>query len=144
MKRSPKVGDAADLTFVVTEQHVIDFAEDVMPVVLCTPWLIWFLEHAAREAMLPLLDSDESTVGVRIDVEHLAPTPVGETVTCTARVIHVDGTLVSLSLKARDEHEEIASGTHKLRIIRKDRFARRVLAKAADKPQDQQPVEKGV
>ena len=84
MKRSPKIGEAAELSFVVTEQHVIDFADDQMPAVLCTPWLIWFLEHAARETMLPLLDADESTVGLQVDVEHLAPTPLGHKVTCTA------------------------------------------------------------
>ena len=37
------------------EQHAIDFADHQMPAVLSTPWLIWFLEHAARQAMLPLL-----------------------------------------------------------------------------------------
>ncbi len=129
MKSSPKIGDEAQLSFVVTEQHAIDFADEQLPAVLCTPWLIWFLEHAAREAMLPLLDADESTVGVQVDVEHLAATPLGKPVVCTARVIHVDGMLVSFSLKARDEHEEIARGTHKLRVIRKERFARRVLEK---------------
>lgn len=129
MKRSPKVGDTGRLDFEVTGQHAIDFADSIMPPVLSTPWLIWFLEHAAREAMLPLLDSCESTVGIRVDVEHLAPTPLGQSVTCETRVIHVDGTVVSFSLQARDEHEEIARGTHKLRVIRKERFARRVESK---------------
>ncbi|WP_419581529.1 thioesterase family protein [Stieleria magnilauensis] len=46
-----------------------------MPKILCTPWLIWFLEHAARNAMLPLLSPGESTVGVVINVEHTAATP---------------------------------------------------------------------
>ena len=63
MKRSPKVGETGELSFVVTEQHAIDFANEQMPAVLSTPWLIWFLEHAARNAMLPLLEADESTVG---------------------------------------------------------------------------------
>ena len=47
----------------VSEQHLIDFAHDGMPQILCTPWLVWFLEHAARNAMLPLLEPGESTVG---------------------------------------------------------------------------------
>ena len=78
MKRSPRVGETGELSFVVTEQHAIDFADNQMPAVLSTPWLIWFLEHAAREAMLPLLEEGESTVGVHVDVEHLAPTPLGQ------------------------------------------------------------------
>ena len=100
-----------------------------MPAVLCTPWLIWFLEHAAREAMLPLLEADESTVGVQIDVEHLAPTPLGQEVTCTARVINTDGRLITFQFDARDQHERIARGIHKLRVIHCDRFANRVRAK---------------
>ena len=111
------------------EEHAIDFADDKMPAVLSTPWLIWFLEHAAREAMLPLLDSGESTVGVQVDVEHLAPTPLGQQVTCTARVINSDGPLITFQLQATDEHERIAQGIHKMRVIRCDRFASRVQAK---------------
>jgi predicted thioesterase len=129
MKRSPKIGETGELSFVVTDQHAIDFADDQMPAVLCTPWLIWFLEHAAREAMLPLLDTDESTVGVHVDVAHLAPTPLGEEVTCTARVINTDGRLITFQIDARDQHERIARGLHKLRVVRCDRFASRVRAK---------------
>ncbi|MBC8357124.1 MAG: thioesterase family protein [Planctomycetes bacterium] len=130
MKRSPKIGEIGELSFVVTDQHIIDFADDKMPPVLCTPWLVWFLEHAAREAMLPLLDSDESTVGVQVDVEHLAPTPPGQRVSCTARVINTDGHLITFQLSASDRHERIAQGIHKLRVIRCERFASRVRAKA--------------
>ena len=130
MKRSAKIGETGELTFVVTKQHQIDFADDQMPAVLCTPWLIWFLEHAAREAMLPLLDPDESTVGVHVDVRHLAATPIGQEVTCTARVINTDGRLITFQLEASDQHERIARGNHKLRVIRCDRFASRVREKA--------------
>ncbi len=130
MKRLPKVGDHANISFIVTDQHIIDFADAELPPVLCTPWLIWFLEHAAREAVLPLLDADESTVGSRIDVEHIAATPPGQSVTCTARVIHTDGPVISFQLEAHDPHEKIARGTHKLCIIKKHRFAKRVNEKS--------------
>ena len=62
MKANPKVGTTGEEQFVVESRHVIDFADGGMPAVLCTPWLIWFLEHAARRAMLPLLEAGESTV----------------------------------------------------------------------------------
>ena len=91
--------------------------------------LIWFLEHAARNAMLPLLDPGESTVGIHVDVEHLAATPVGGRVRCQARVIHVDQRIVSFQLLADDEQERIARGVHKLSIIEVARFARRVARK---------------
>jgi fluoroacetyl-CoA thioesterase len=131
MKTPPRTGLNGQLTFVVTAQHAIDFAGGGMPAVLSTPWLVWFLEHAAREAMLPLLEPGESTVGVRVDIEHLAPTPLGDQVTCLARVLHSDGPVVSFQLEARDRREVIARGFHKLRVIRIERFAARVAAKSA-------------
>lgn len=129
MKRSIKVGEVGELSFVVSEKHAIDFATEQMPAVLSTPWLIWFLEHAAREAVLPLLDENESTVGVQIEVEHLAPTPIGQRVSCAARVINSDGRLISFQLEAHDAQERIARGLHKMSVIQAERFARRVAAK---------------
>ena len=76
-----------------------------------------FLEHAARKAVLPLLEPGESTVGVVVNVEHTAATPLGAQVVCCTRVIYADGPLISFQLEARDEHENIARGTHKLRVI---------------------------
>lgn len=124
-----KVGTVGVERFVVGEQHVIDFAKDGMPKILCTPSLIWFLEHSARNAVQPLLESGESTVGVIINVEHLAATPLGAKVVCRARVIYTDGPVISFQFEAHDEHEQIARGTHKLRVIETARLAKKVLSK---------------
>lgn len=129
MKNVLKVGMVGEEQFVVSDQHLIDFAHDGMPRILCTPWLIWFLEHAARNAVLPLLEPGESTVGAVVNVEHIAATPIGAQVVCRARVIYVDGPLISFQLEARDEHERIARGTHKLRVIQAARLAKRVTSK---------------
>jgi predicted thioesterase len=130
MNSSPKVGTVGTQQFVVEPRHAIDFAGGGMPAVLSTPWLIWYLEHAAREAVLPFLEPGESTVGTRVDVQHLSPTPLGETVTCVARVVRAEGPAVSFQLEARDGHELIARGFHRLRVIRVDRFAERVAGKS--------------
>lgn len=119
-------GTMGELTFTVTEQHVIDFADEIMPAVLSTPWLVWFLEHAARNAVLPFLDASESTVGVNVNVDHVAPTIIGIEVKCEAKVILVDDTEIFFSLRAWDDKELIAKGTHKLRVIEKARLRRRV------------------
>ena len=129
MKSLPKVGTLGEERFVVAPRHAIDFAEGGMPAVLSTPWLVWFLEHAARAAVFPLLEPGESTVGMEIQVRHLAPTPVGQTVTCRARVLFADMSEVSFQLEAYDERERIARGSHRLRVIRVDRFAQRVALK---------------
>ena len=129
MKGAVKIGAVGEERFVVSKEHLIDFAYDGMPQILSTPWLVWFMEHSARNAMLPLLETGESTVGVAINVEHLAATPIGNHVVCNARVIYVDGSLISFQFEAHDEHEKIARGTHKLRVIKAARLAKRVEAK---------------
>ena len=59
--------------------------------VFSTPSLIALMENAARCAVEPLLPADRSTVGVRVDVRHLAPSPPGEQVRARAELIEVDG-----------------------------------------------------
>lgn len=134
MKGSPKTGTTGERQFVVERGHAIDFADGAMPAVLSTPWLIWFLEHAARDAVLPFLGSGESTVGTYLEVRHLAPTPVGATVICRARVVQAEGAFVSFQLEAHDEHEVIGRGFHKLRVINVDRFAQKVRGKEVSRP----------
>jgi predicted thioesterase len=126
MKGTTKIGTVGEERFVVSDQHLIDFAHDGMPRILCTPWLVWFLEHAARNAVLPLLEPGESTVGVVVNVEHTAATPLGAQVVCRARVIYIDGPLISFQLEAHDDYERIARGTHKLRVIQTARLAKKV------------------
>ena len=129
MKSRPRPGQSAKIRFVVEAKHIIDFAEEGMPAVLATPWLIWFMEHTAREAMLPHLEPTESTVGTLVDIEHLAPTPLGQAVNCRAQVLRSEGSQFLFKLEAFDEQEKIANGLHKLNVIDKARFAGRVARK---------------
>ena len=129
MKSRPRPGQAAKIRFVVEAKHIIDFAEEGMPAVLATPWLIWFMEHTAREAMLPHLEPTESTVGILVDIEHLAPTPLGQAVNCRAQVLRSERSQFLFKLEAFDEQEKIANGLHKLNVIDKARFSGRVARK---------------
>jgi len=129
MRSAPKIGTTGETTFVVEPKHCIEFASDGMPAVLSTPNLIGILERTARLAIAPFLDTDERSVGVEIELRHLAPSPLGAKVTATARVFGHSGRLVDFQLEARDEHELIVRGVHKRAIIQIDSFARRVQAK---------------
>ncbi len=129
MKYPPKIGMAAEERLVVGPSNRIVFADDRMPAVLSTPWLVAHLEYAARAALAPCLTPDERSVGTSVDVEHLAPVPEGMTVTCRARVILVDGPVVTFQVEARDDVELVARGLHRRRVIDVDRFARRVARK---------------
>ena len=131
MHSIPKVGLTGEFQFVVESKHAIEFAEGGMPAVLATPSLIGLIERTARQALAPLLDASERTVGTEIEMRHLAPTPVGAMVTITVRVIRAEGREVTFAVEARDEHETIARGVHKRAVIRVESFSKRVAAKLA-------------
>ena len=129
MKFAPSPGLAAEERLTVGPANRITFADDRMPAVLATPWLVAHLEYAARAAIAPCLTADERSVGTYVEVEHLAPAPEGGEVVCKARVILVDGAVVTFQIEARDRHELLARGLHRRRVIDVDRFARRVTRK---------------
>lgn len=130
MKSIPKIGTAHEVTFVVEAKHTIEFAGDGgMPAVLSTPQLIQILERTARQSLLPFQEENERSVGIEIELRHLAPTPVGKTVTCVTRVIHAAGREIAFHVEARDEKEVIARGSHRRAVVRVDRFAKRVAQK---------------
>ncbi len=122
---------SAEQKVVVGPSNRIVFADERMPAVLSTPWLIAHLEYAARDAIAPALSADERSVGTFLEVEHLAPVPEGLTVICRARVILADGPVVTFQIEAQDDFEVVARGLHRRRIIDVDRFARRVARKKA-------------
>ena len=129
MKSTPKIGTVGETIFVVEQKHCIEFATDGMPAVLSTPNLVGILERTARQAIAPFLETDERSVGVELDLRHLAPSPLGAKVTATAKVIGASGRLVDFQIEARDEHELIVRGVHKRAVIRVDAFTKRVQAK---------------
>jgi len=130
MKSTPKIGTIGETTFVVEAKHCIEFATDGMPAVLSTPNLVGILERTARQAIAPFLEADERSVGVELDLRHLAPSPLGAQVAATAKVIGASGRFVDFQIEARDEHELIVRGVHKRAVVRVESFTKRVQAKA--------------
>ncbi len=122
-------GLAAEERLIVGPANRITFADGRMPPVLATPWLVAHLEYAARAAIARCLTADERSVGTYVAVEHLAPVPEGVEVVCKARVILVDGPIVTFQVEAHDGRELVARGLHRRRVIDVDRFARRVARK---------------
>lgn len=131
MKARPKIGTTGEFKFVVAPEHVIDFTTGGMPAVLSTPKLIGLIERTARESLYPFLDENERTVGAEIEIRHLAPTPPGQQVVITTRIIGGEGQLWDFQFEVRDEHEIIARGLHKRAVINVGAFAKRVARKAS-------------
>ena len=85
--------------------------------VLSTPDMIRLIEQTAIEAVAPSLGPGQATVGTRVDVAHLAATPVGMTVTITVELTEVDRRRLGFRVEVRDELDEAAKGTHERFII---------------------------
>jgi predicted thioesterase len=98
--------------------------------VLATPRLVSLLELAAIRAIEAHLPPGAGTVGTRIDVRHLAATPVGMRVTIRATLREVDGRRFVFVIEGQDEAERIVEGTHERFQIDQARFLARIAAKA--------------
>jgi fluoroacetyl-CoA thioesterase len=93
------------------------FKDALLPQVFATPMMITAMENAALNAIRGYLDPGESAVGTAVNIRHVAATPVGHDVTAEAEVTRVDGRHVTFKVTARDEKEEIGSGTHERAVV---------------------------
>ena len=98
--------------------------------VLATPRLVGLIEEAAIAAVQPHLPAGAGTVGTRLDVKHLAATPVGMRVRVRAVLRQVDGRRLVYDVEAHDEVEKVAEGTHERFQITQAKFLDRVAEKA--------------
>ena len=99
--------------------------------VYATPAMILFMEMTASKSVEPLLEEGCTTVGVAVDIKHLAATPVGMNVRCESELIKIDGKRLVFKVAVYDEAELAGEGTHERVIVRKNKFMDRVKAKAA-------------
>ncbi len=94
-----------------------------------TPALIALLEGAAVSALEGRLPEGQTSVGTRLDVRHLAATPVGMTVRAVATLTAVDGRRLVFAVEAHDEVEQVGAGTHERFVVDRARFEARMAAK---------------
>jgi len=111
---------------VTTADTAIAMGSGDLPV-LATPRLLAWLEAATCTTVSGLLGPSDSSVGTRVEVEHLAASAVGSTVTTTAELAHVDGRLLRFTVSAQDEHDRLlATGTITRVIVDRARFLGRL------------------
>ena len=127
--RMVEVGISLDQKRVTRRDDCITFlGGDVRPS-LATPSMIQWMEICCRDAILPHLGEGQDSVGVKVDIEHLAATPMGQEVTYTATVVEVDGRRVRFSVEASDGSETVGRGVHDRYVIDVERFAARLRKK---------------
>lgn len=124
------VGLTGTAEMVVGEQHTAPRIGSGRIRVLATPVMINLIEAAALAAVEQSLPEEHQSLGTRLDVSHIAATPVGMRVRATAEVTRVEGRTIYLRVRAEDERELIGEGTHERVVVNLERFDKRVQDKA--------------
>jgi fluoroacetyl-CoA thioesterase len=119
--------------FVVGPEHTAPFVGSGRIAVLATPVMINVIEAAALAAVEHLLPAGHQSLGIKLDVSHVAATPVGLRVTATAEVLRVEGRTITFRVEARDDFETIGGGAHERIVVSVARFDERVQRKVRGK-----------
>ena len=97
--------------------------------VYATPCMVALMEGAACEAIAGAIPENKTSVGIELNISHLAATPVGMSVRAEAEVTAVDGSIITFQLTAYDEAGKIGEGTHKRAMVTTERFLEKTYAK---------------
>lgn len=94
--------------------------------VLATPSVIAFMEGASADLAQNILNNSElTTVGTAINIEHTSPTPIGAEVEVEAVLVKTDGRFFEFEVSARDKAGEIARGSHTRVSVKAEKFQKK-------------------
>jgi len=120
MKPLLKVGSEAVVTIDVSEAMCPAF-DGVVVHRVCSTWdMAHHMEVAARKVLAPHLDDDEEGIGSHLSIDHVAPAPVGSTISVRAEAVEVDGSTLVCTVEARDANDTtavLATGRQVQRIL---------------------------
>jgi predicted thioesterase len=124
-------GMTREEVFLVEEQHTAYHIGSGDSKVLATPWMISFMERVSNRLLAECLPDEYITVGTRVDVRHLAATPVNVNVMVHAEVLEVLDRRITLRIEAWDNEEKLGEGLHERVIVNRERFLQKALEKNA-------------
>jgi predicted thioesterase len=130
MKASLRTGLEASATITIDRERTIDFMGEAARV-YATPMLVRDLEVTCRNLLLQHLDTGEDSVGTRVEIDHLAATLLGMTVTLNVRLVELNGRAAVFEVEGRDAVEPIVRGRHHRFIVDVAKTGQRLAAKAA-------------
>ena len=97
--------------------------------VFSTPSMIALMEKAAMDTVSPYLEAGQGTVGIKLDVSHLAASPIGMAVRAEAELIGIEKRTLTFKVSDYAGEELIGEGTHQRAVILNERFMEKTLAK---------------
>lgn len=125
------VGKVGTARLIVSAEHTAAHVGSGVVRVLATPVMINLIEAAALEACETALPAGCQSLGTRLNVSHIAATPVGMQVTARAEVVAVAGRSITFKVSAQDERDLIGEGSHERVVVNLARFDARLAEKTA-------------
>ncbi len=122
-------GLVGESTEIVTDELTAASYDSGLVRAFATPALIGLMESAAFEATKGSLPSGQTTVGVEVNIKHIAATPVAMKVRARAELTRVEGRKLFFKVEAWDAVEKIGEGTHARMIVDEARFNARFIEK---------------
>lgn len=129
MQLNIDAGTVGQSSLIVAPEHTAPRVGSGRIAVLATPVMINVIEAAALAACEHLLPAGHQSLGIHLDVRHIAATPVGMRVTARAEVLKVEGRTIHFRVEAHDEKELIGDGLHERVVVNVERFDARVQKK---------------
>ena len=120
-----RIGMTAEHTVTVTLEMTVGHFVANMPQVYATPMMILHMEMASGSAIASHLPEGFVSVGMDVNVRHLAATPVGRKVRALSRVVQIDPKSVVFEVEAWDGDRKIGDGTHRRGIVNALEFEKR-------------------
>lgn len=124
-----KVGTKGESIVTVTKDNTATAYGSGSVEVFATPAMIGLMENAAANSVQESLSPGLSSVGTRIDVKHLAATPLGMVVRATSELLEIEGKRLVFKLEAFDEVDKVGEGIHERFVINLEKFMEKNLAK---------------
>ena len=126
--RTVQPGDRAELEFTVTDADTAHALGSGDLFVLGTPRLLAWCEATTCAALAESLEAGRTSVGTRVQIEHIGASPVGARLTVTATVVYVDGRLVRFEVVARHTDHDLVVGHGEVTriVVDRDRFLARL------------------
>lgn len=124
-----KTGLVGRAETIVTESNTAAAIGSGALPVFSTPHMIALMENASMNAIAPCLEDGQGSVGTKIDVAHVAATPMGMTVRAESTITRIEGRMLSYEVRAWAGDELIGEGTHQRCIIYNQRFMEKTQAK---------------
>ena len=115
-------------TLVTEENTAAAMGSGLLPV-FATPAMLALMEQAAASSVQPFLPEGQGTVGTRLEVSHLAATPIGMAVRAESELIAVDRRKLRFAVRAWAGDELVGEGEHERFVIDNARFLEKALSK---------------